>query len=353
MKSQKLKVFIDQVPLRSGHAARGIGSYIRNLVDALNKGKEVKLVGNIGDADLVHYPYFDLFFLTLPLSKPKSTVVTIHDVIPLIYPEHYKQGIKGWLKFQMQKRSLKNVDAIITDSETSKKDILRFLDVPQDKIHIIHLAPSPSFKKIAQKNSVLPRTVEKYNLPEKFILYVGDVNYNKNIPGLLHAFKILSNHPTIQSSNLKLVLVGGAFQNKTLTETQNIFELINRLKLEDKVIITGFVPGQDLVCLYNLATVYCQPSFYEGFGLPVLEAMKCGCPVVAGKTQSLVEIAEGAALFVNPKDPNNISDGLLKVLSDQTTKTILIKQGIVHVKKFSWEKTAQETIDVYKKISHG
>lgn len=352
MESQKLKVFIDRKPLESGHAVRGIGSYTKNLLEALKNSKDIKLAQNEVATDVVHCPYFDLFFDTLKLVN-KPTVVTIYDVIPLIYPKHYPPGIRGRLRFLLQKQKLKWIDAIITISETSKKDIVRFLDVPQDRIHVTHLAPARQFKKVTDI-ALLRRSVVKYNLPRHFILYVGDVNYNKNIEGLLRAFAILlanKNELGRMDANklLGLVLVGKAFKDD-IPETRRILQLIKELNLEDLVIMPGFVPDKDLALIYNLANVYCQPSFYEGFGLPLVEAMACGLPLAVSRTQALVEIAEDAAVFFDPKDPEDMASVLEDVLTKPSFQKELSEKGLLHVKNFSWEKTARETINVYKKV---
>ena len=334
-----MRVAIDVSPLKNANRYRGVGIYTQQLVKSLQSLKisnfSCQLVENksmIGDSDLIHYPFFDLFFLTLPLKKTKPTVVTIHDVIPLIFPEHFPPGIRGNLKFQIQKFSLKNTKAIITDSENSKKDLFKYLNYPKDKIHVVPLAPAKEFKPIMAKN--------KYQLPEKFILYVGDVNYNKNIPGLIKALAGLK-------EKMSLVLVGKAFKDESLKETQEILQLISLLKLEKKVIRLDWVSSEDLVGIYNLATVYCQPSFYEGFGLPVLEAMACGCPVVAAKTSSLSEICGSAAVMVDPYDINDMIRGLGQALNRREE---LIKKGLLQAKKFSWQKTAQQTYEVYQKV---
>lgn len=352
-----MKVGLDTSPLKTNHQFRGIGTYTQNLINAFKKTQiphfEFKLIEKRKipqDCDLVHYPYFDLFFLTLPLKKPKPTVVTIHDVIPLVFPQHYLPGIKGKIKFQIQKFSLKNVKAVITDSENSKKDLFKYLNYPKEKIYVVPLASSEIFKP-AKSTILLDRIKEKYNLPEKFILYVGDVNYNKNISGLIKAFKLLhTSQVSLDSSEVKLVLVGKAFTDEDLKETQELVQLISSLKLEKKIIRLGWIPQEDLVGIYNLATVYCQPSFYEGFGLPVLEAMACGCPVVAAKSSSLPEVCGKAAIMVDPDDTDDIARGLEKVLYDISIHDILRKRGFEQVKKFSWEKTVKETVEVYKKI---
>lgn len=348
-----MKVGIDISALNLEHQYRGVGTYTENLIRALQSVQKsdfsVQLIkqGKIPtDCDLVHYPHFDPFFLTLPLRKPKPTVVTIHDVIPLVFPDYYPAGIRGSIKFQIQKFSLKGTMAVITDSENSKRDIVKYLGYPEEKIYVVYLAPGENFKKLETGRWKL-ETRKKYNLPEKFILYVGDVNYNKNIPGLIRAFYKIKT--TIQ--NLKLVFTGKAFVDENLREVREIIQLIKQLKLEDKIIRLGWISPQDLVKVYNLATVYCQPSFYEGFGLSVLEAMACGCPVVAARTSSLPEICDEAVSWIDPFDPQDIASGLRRLLdSTYPAYQSLVKRGFEQVKKFSWEKTAQETIRVYEEM---
>jgi glycosyltransferase involved in cell wall biosynthesis len=249
-----------------------------------------------------------------------------------------------------QKQRLKKVAAVITISETSRKDIVRFLDVPQEKINVIHLAPRSIFRR-ARNSSLLQRSAEKYKLTERFILYIGDVNYNKNVEGLIKAyaeFKRMQGK-RLAGGQIGLVLVGKAFKDD-IEETRRIVHLIEELGIASNVIIPGFVPDEDLVDIYKLATLYCQPSFYEGFGLPVLEAMAAGVPVVAAKTQSLVEIAEGAALFVNPSYPKEMAQGIYRLLSDQRLRQRLVLKGRKLAERFSWERVADETISVYKKL---
>jgi glycosyltransferase involved in cell wall biosynthesis len=341
-----MKVALDISPLKTGHQFRGIGIYTESLKKALEEMKVpdfgLKLIedGHIPqDCDLVHYPYFDLFFLTLPFKKEKPTVVTIHDVIPLVFPKNYPTGLRGALKFQGQKLSLRNVRAVVTDSENSKRDIFKYLNYPLEKIHVVPLAPASHFK-VIKDESLLDKTRKKYNLPEHFVLYVGDVNYNKNLLGLIKAFAGLK-------GEISLVLVGKAFLEDNLPETKAISQLIKKLEIEKKVIRLGWLPNEDLVNIYNLASVYCQPSFYEGFGLPVLEAMSCGCPVVCSKTSSLPEICGSAALMVDPENVDDMIKGLQKAIEN---KEGLRKKGLAQAKKFSWSKVALKTYEIYQKL---
>lgn len=346
-----MKIAFDITPLSSEHRFRGIGSYTQNLVKTLKQYDErnsyifftrgEKLPKNI---DLVHYPYFDPFFLTLSLQKIAKTVVTIHDLIPLVFPDKFPMGFRGRIKWGIQKVSLKGVKAIITDSENSKKDIIRLTGFPADKIYVIYLAPNPEFRQI--KDSLLGGVKEKYNLPEKFILYVGDVTWNKNIPGLILAIKKI---------NIPLVIVGKQatdtdFDHKH-PENQDLVLLEKEVEKDRRIIRLGFIPKDDLVAIYNLATVYCQPSFYEGFGLPILEAMACGCPVITTKEGSLPEVGGEACFYVDAYDQNKIANGINEVLRDKKLRDQLSQNGILQAKKFSWEKTAKKTIEVYEKTN--
>jgi glycosyltransferase involved in cell wall biosynthesis len=344
-----IRVGLDTSVLAGASGVRGVGKYTAQLLTALRASKKVR-VTEIRDSapggaiDLIHYPFFDFFFLTLPLIKRKKTVVTIHDCIPLVFPEHYRVGIKGRLRLAIQKFSLRSVTAVLTDSENSKKDIIRFLRVPEKKIHVTYLAADKIFKKLPQEGKWMALIRKRYQLPEKFLLYVGDINYNKNLPRLIKAFKKLA------LEDDALVLVGKAFKNLRIKEAREITELIKVLKLKGKVRVLGFVPNNDLVKIYNLAQLYCFPSLYEGFGLGALEAMACGCPVLAGRAGSLPEVVERAAFLVDPYSEEEIIQGIRRILSDEELRWQLVKVGLTRAQEFSWARTAQQTIEVYQKV---
>jgi glycosyltransferase involved in cell wall biosynthesis len=303
-----MKIAIDSGPLTSGHVKRGIGVNTKELINAL--GKRVNAVdfrsADLSKYDIAHFTAFRPFFISLPFWKPKGTkfILTIHDLIPLIYPKHYPPGTKGTINFWINKFLIyKNVDAIITISETSKKDICRFLGVKPEKIFVVYLAPKEVFRPIEDKKQ-LETVKKKYHLPPSFALYVGDVNYNKNTPGLVRMCK---------DAGIKLVIAG---KQAIEIEKMNLDHAeLRHLKGVDwgEVIRLGFVPDEDLACLYNLADVYIQPSFYEGFSFPVLEAKACGTWVIATKIQTHEEIMDNK-------------------------------------RSYSWEKTAKETLEVYEKI---
>lgn len=304
-----MKVGIHLGGVQGGHEVRGIGVHTSELIKALgnikDKNIEVCEYEPGGKYDIIHYAVFKPYVFSIPFTKEaKKVVLTIHDLIPLIYPKHYPGGIRGNIIFFIQKLLIKkNVDAIITISETSKKDICRFLNIDPSKVHVIYLAPKKVFTLITDHRS-LSTMQKKYDLPDSFALYVGDINYNKNIPGLIEMCK---------HSNIPLVIVGK--QAKDI-ENQNLDhpELIHLRGLNwSNVTRLGFVPDDDLAAIYNLADVYIQPSLYEGFALPPLEAKACKTWVITTKIQTHVEILDSK-------------------------------------RDYSWEKTARQTLEVYKNV---
>ncbi|KKQ38109.1 MAG: Glycosyl transferase group 1 [Candidatus Woesebacteria bacterium GW2011_GWA1_37_7] len=331
-------------------SVRGIGVYTKKLYDSIKQLKTANLsldLTTINDPklatyDILHHTDFRVYFSRPKLFKNTKTIVMIHDCIPLIYPDHYPPGIRGKIKLFQQKFLLKSVDRVVTNSETSKKDIVRLLDVPSTKIDVIYLAPNLEFKKKNNSTSV----VEKYNLPKKFVLYVGDVNYNKNIVTLTDACSLVK---------IPLIIVGKQAVDEKVDlnhpENQSFSTFLNKYRNNPNVLRVGYVSNEELFEIYSLASVYCQPSFYEGFGIGVVNAFACGVPVVISKTQALVEIADGAALIVDPRNPKNLANKIAEILENKSTKAHLIKKGFNRVKDFSWEKTAKETLKVYKSVN--
>lgn len=332
------------------HRVRGTGSYIANLEASLRKydRKNQYILCNPDnlpeDADIIHYPFFEPFFLSLPFFKNKKTVVTVHDLIPLVFPKEFPPGVKGKLKWQKQKLALKNSDAIITDSQNSKSDILKIAGVPNEKVHVVYLSAGEEFKKL--KNEKIKQSIrDKFNLPEKFAIYIGDVTWNKNLPRLIEAVKKI---------NVTLVMVGKALISKDYDQKNpwnQDLEKVQALAQGDKRIIRlGFVEKEDLVSLYNLATVFAMPSLYEGFGLPILEAMACGCPVVTSKEGSIPEVAGNSAYYVNAYDENSIANGIGEVYFNTDLAKEFSEKGLLQAKKFSWEKVARETVKIYNSL---
>jgi len=340
------KIALDMTPTLNANKYRGVGRYTSNLIGALkryDKLNEYILCSRnqkLPSVDLIHYPYFDLFFLTLPIFKRVKTIVTVHDVIPLIFPQNYPVGIKGKLRFEIQRMSLKSVNAIITDSCQSKEDILKYLRISKEKIFVVHLAADPIFKPLSESEA--KKLTKKYSLPSKFVLYVGDINYNKNIPRLLEAVKKVG---------CNLVLVGMAFKNEDIFQTKEILSLIIKFNLEKKVWRLGYVGNSELCGLYNLADAYIQPSLYEGFGLVIVEAMACGAVVACSDIPVHREVAGDGASYFDPKDENKIAEVLNRLFKADGDKLKLQKrESIGQAKKFSWQKTVRDTVKVYGRV---
>ena len=352
-----IKVAINVYPLHSAHKTRGIGYYTKNLLEGLKKDDSVEIleftnISQVKQADVVHYPWFDLFFHTLPIIKKFPIVVTIHDIIPILFPKSYPKGLKGKLNFFLQKLSLKGCKTIITDSKTSKDDITSYLKINSSKIRVIPLAADSIFRPMSDASML--RIKRKYQLPEEFLLYVGDANWVKNLPFLIMGFKDIreSGYP-----KLKLVLVGGVFlknvENIDHPELESLKKLNQKIleyDLLDHILKPGQIDDEELVAFYNLATIYVQPSFYEGFGLSLLQAFSCGTPVVSSNKGSLSEVGGNAAVYFDPTNIGQFKSIILEILKDKSLQNKLSKLGIEQAAKFSWDKVSNETKIVYEKV---
>lgn len=353
-----MKIAVDISPIKNpellAHRVRGTGFYIENLKRSLVEyDKSNTYVFFVRgdpipeDVDLVHYPYFEPFLLSLPPLRPHKTIITVHDLTPLVFPKYFPSGIRGKAKWLIQRKLLETVAGVITDSASSKKDILKFTNVPEEKVQVVYLAAAEYFKPLdeKEKKGVKKKLQAKYNVPKDFVLYVGDVTWNKNLPRLIKA---------VLQINLPLVLVGKAVAQKEFDRNnpwnRDLVLVRELIQADSNILPLGFVPDEDLVGLYNIASVFTMPSFYEGFGLPLLEAMACGCPAVTSKNGSLPEIAQGAALYVDSYDIDSIKNGIMEVISNKNLQNKLSTQGIRTAQKFSWKKTAEMTASVYNSI---
>lgn len=350
-----MRIALDVSPITESNAlarVRGVGSYTNLLKISLEKyfpehsytyftrGQKIS-----EDVDIIHIPYFSPYFMTLPIikNKKKKIVVTVHDLIPLVFPQHFPSGFRGTAIWKIQKILLLNVDGVIVDSETSKKDLLRLTGISEKKLHVVYLAAGEVFgSPSAQKRKDVQK---KFNLPDRFALYVGDVTWNKNVPRVLQAGR---------EANVKLVVVGGAFVRNKLDSSnpwnKDLLFAQEEIKRRDDIIPVGYVENEELAAIYSLATVCIAPSLYEGFGLPVLEAMQSGCPVIVSREGSLPEVAGDAAFYVDAYKTESIVEAIKKMFGSQVQRKDFIEKGLKQASLFSWKKTAQETMGVYEKI---
>lgn len=283
--------------------------------------------------DLIFNPKF-----TVSLFSGCKTVFVLHGMEWYVYPEAYKWYDIIYVKFALPFYCRK-ADSIVAVSKLVKSDIVKYIGINEDKIKAIYEAANKIFGPIKDQDTLMA-IKEKYNLPDRFILYVGGIFPSKNFSGLVKAFYNLK-----KEGPYNLVVVGSK-----RWKFEKDFKLISKLDLDDDIHFTGRVPQMDLPAFYNLAEMFVFPSLYEGFGIPILEAMACGCPVIASKTGALPEIAGNAAAFIDPYDIDEMSATMHKVLADEDFRQDLIEKGYKQVKKFSWEKCAKEIIEAFREL---
>ncbi len=276
---------------------------------------------------------------SLPFFKPKKTkyVVTIADMTFFSHPE-YHLWWKVWYFRYMIPRALKTADKVITISENTKEDILRMTKIPSEKVKTIYLGVDQQFS--PQTKEFCKKIGEKYHITTPYILFVGMLEPRKNIIGLLHAYMQVK-----EKKGHDLVLVG-----KKGWKYEKIFETVKELGLQNSVHFLGYVSDEELPALYSAATCFVYPSFYEGFGIPVLEAMACGCPVITSNNSSMKEIAGNAAILIDPINKEAIKDAINRVLSDKKEQQQRRKAGLLRVKKFRWDTMAKETRELYASL---
>jgi glycosyltransferase involved in cell wall biosynthesis len=287
--------------------------------------------------DLVHEPHYVL----PPLTRCRS-VVTIHDCIHLMFPQY----LPGKLAYVYAKGSMwaasRKADRILTVSEASKRDILRFFDVPAEKVSVIYNAIDERF--LAPANPERMDLVrQRYQLDHPFVLYVGNIKPHKNIERLIDAFgRARSQGP----ENLKLIIIGDE-----ISKYPALRQSVHKHKLDKHVRFLGFQPMETLAAFYRLARAFVFPSLYEGFGLPPLEAMACGSPVVTSNVSSLPEVAGGAALLVDPYDADAIAEGIVQAVTDETLRADLIRRGLDRARSFSWPQSVKKIHEIYMQVA--
>jgi glycosyltransferase involved in cell wall biosynthesis len=284
----------------------------------------------------------DLFFAPhyagIPVKGFDNNIVAIQDLVFMRYPMHRGHRLSNYY-LKRTKIALKNCEQIIASSISTKKDLIELLDVPKEKIEVVYLGVSSDFKGKPNKK-LAEEKVARY-IPKKtqYILSVSTLEPRKNLGLLIKAFSLL---PHQLRRDYKIVLTGAqGWNNKELLRT------IAGYNLTEKVIFTGFVPDEDLPYIYSEASVFVFPSLYEGFGLPPLEAMVCGCPVITSNTSSLPEVVGKAGILIDPTKEEDLARALKKVLTSKTLPAKMIKKGKIQARKFSWVKTAQETVTCF------
>jgi len=285
---------------------------------------------------LVHEPHY-----VLPPATRCRSVVTIHDCIHLMFPQYLPSRLAYVYAKASMWSATRQADRILTVSEASKRDILKFFDVPPERVSVIHNAIDDRFLGPAD-TARMDLVRQRYQLDHPFVLYVGNIKPHKNVERLIDAFgRALDAGP----DDLKLIIIGDE-----LSKYPALRHAVHRHRLDKRVRFLGFQPYETLTAFYRLARVFAFPSLYEGFGLPPLEAMACGTPVVTSNVSSLPEVAGGAALLVDPYDTDAIADGIRRAVNDESLRKDLIARGLARAHEFSWAQSVAKIHNIYMEV---
>jgi glycosyltransferase involved in cell wall biosynthesis len=289
-----------------------------------------------GRFDLLHAPGY-----IAPLGCRVPVVLSVYDVIALRYPR-WCTVTNRWHYGLMLPASARKARGIIVPSEATKRDLLAFVGIRDDKVRVIPLGVGAPFGVVRNRDE-LARVRTRYGLPERYLLFVGQQEPKKNLAGMVEAFAMLK---TQEDSALKLVVAGregwggGAVRRR-----------VRARGLANEILFLGFVPREDLAPLYSMAELFVFPSLYEGFGLPLLEAMACGLPVVCSQRGALPEVAGDAAVLVDPDHPAEIARAISEVVASPGLKQSLVQRGLRRAQSFTWRKTAEATEKFYRQIA--
>ncbi len=374
----------------------GIGTYIRNMVQGLarldtenryvlaGRKEDLREFGELpanfkravfprSDAGLVNQISFPLFLRRLqpdlchvplnaaPIFMPRPYVVTIHDMSSILFPEASTtetSDLRHQYRLFRFRRSLQRAEKIIAVSKSTQRDVQELLNVPADRFRQIYSAPDPQFLEhshLADENSQSftayqqerQRTLDRYQICYPFLLYAGSVKRQKNLPRLVEAFAVLRNelsaHPEFK--DLRLIIIGDEMSRRP-----QVRRMVIQTRMEAYVRFFGYVPFETLRVFYSSAAAFVFPSLYEGFGMPPLEAMASGTPVVCSGISSLPEVVGEAAVLVNPENVFDIARGMREILLDEELRKSLTAKGLAQAKHFHWDRTAEQVLDVYRDV---
>jgi glycosyltransferase involved in cell wall biosynthesis len=284
--------------------------------------------------DLLHSPDF-----IPPFRRNCRSVITVHDLAFLLYP-HFLTNESARYYGQID-QAVRRTDHIIAVSESTRQDTIKLLGVPEKKITVIYEAANPICRQTDPREA-RRLAVDTYGLDGDYILFVSTIEPRKNLPALLRAYRKLRDD---YKSDVKLVLAG---RRGWLSE--EVYEMVAALNLAEHVRFLGRVPSEHLVYLYNAARMLVHPSFYEGFGLPPLEAMNCGTPTIVSNVSALPEVVGDASILIDPHDIDGLTVAMWRVLTDADLRASLVAKGLTRAKMFSLERAAQETLAVYRRV---
>jgi Glycosyltransferase len=300
------------------------------------------------DLDLFFFPAVYSYF---PIFNRAKVIVTIHDAIANHYPDLVFPNKKLKLFWKLKEYlALRQAHLILTVSEYSKREIIKYFNIPESRMRVIPEAPNTAFTVLA-RNEEMTQILRRYKLDlgERFLLYVGGISPHKNLKALVDAYHQLTTDSTF--ADVKLVLVGDYKGDSFHSDYPSLKLYIEQLRLGEKVIFTGFIEDKELAYFYNAASFLVLPSFEEGFGLPAIEAMACGTPVISSDRGSLPEILGGAGRFFDPYRPETLLNALQNALSNDSLREEMRQYGLIRVKQFTWEKAARESMSIFTALA--
>lgn len=280
---------------------------------------------------------YQFFNFIIPPNISGKVITTIHDLTYILYPNTMTTSNRKRLEKDMH-NTIKRADYIITISESSKRDIINYLKVDEKRIQVIYPGVDEVYKK-ALDNDEISKVKKKYNIDGRYLLYLGTLEPRKNIETIIKAYNLFNKS---NEHNIKLVLAG-----KKGWLYENIFKLVKEFEIENNVIFTDYIDDEDKPPLYQGSEVFLFPSLYEGFGMPVAEAMASGTPVITSKSSSLPEVAGEAAIITDPVDYIKISESIKLILNDNKLREKMINEGIKQANKFSWDSSAEKLKNIY------
>ena len=295
----------------------------------------------IGGADIFFMPNINF----MALSKKTKLVLTIHDLSFELFPETFSCKRRLWHHFINSRNLCKRADKIIAVSDSSKKDIISNYGIDPNKIEKIYNSVAQDIEQLNRNDQKLIDVKEKYHLPFNFILYLGTVEPRKNIPAIVAAFDQLKSLNNPQLDKFKLVIAGGKGWG-----TKKIFSKLHSAKYTRDIIFTSCITNEDKAAVYTLASLFVYPSFYEGFGIPVLEAMRCGVPVVASNVSALPEVIGDGGIMVDPDKPDEIYLAMKELLLNKQLYEQIKNKGMRQSIRFNWVTSARELLVVFSKI---
>lgn len=309
------------------------GPNFRRRVDRISFRPELQMA----DMDVFHTSSYDM-----PRFEATKLITTIHDIIPLVYSEGYPKDVLEDLKAKI-KKTLSQSDLIVTDSNSTKKDLEERFSPDPGKIRVIYPGRDSSFTPMDDKKTAANYVKNKYGVDKEFILFVGTIEKRKNVKSLMQVFFDLRREKKISH---ELVVIGMKGWGG-----EPALELFESSELKREVKLVGYIKREDLIFFYNAADVFVYPSFYEGFGFPILEAFGCGTPVITSSTTSCGEIAGDAAYTVDPADTNALKEAVVNVLGSDRLRHELQVKGLGRARTFTWEKTAQQFQGLFREIA--